>query len=886
MYVAAAVISFVRLFTLGNLCVQSFQIPRHRLSRSQVPLMSTSFAAQPLSTNRKQGVWSKVESAAVAAGSGMGAFEGDLNTMSPYSDEQYSRYFPPDRKWSSVEQVVGLDKGLASYDRERMLAFFLQRPWVMTSRALTYALAFQRVLAVWNEGGDNTGEVLRSELSALGPVAVKLGQTLSQRPDIIPEEVCDSLKALQTTNTPFSSIEAFQVLSDSLNNKGPIDATGRLPLPVGCSPDMQPLFREVSPEPIASASLGQVYKGVTIDGREVAIKIQRPTALRQCLLDASIIMAALKVIENTNFWNGDLIEVFDGVAEGVVQELDFRWEARNARTFADSLTFLGYVRVPQALPEYTVGPNVLVTEWIHGRHLGDLTRDEGLRMTSMAVEAITAGLVLTGQVHADPHEGNVMLDNDGKLVFLDFGLMSEVRPDIMEAFASGIQCVLSKDYKGLVKAFMDTGFVGTPLEHRELTTDEWGVGDPTRLERELREAMEAAEGGQSRFGALSTVLYELGNYWCMYTPPYVILLIRTFLTLEGIAERVDPSFNIYEMALPWAVQRALTPSTGRGRNTLRSLLLTGDNRFQWARVEDYLEQVAADKKIEGGMSAEQLQQKDRGMEEESVPAAAVVASSSMASLNSTGTAPLVDQKDEFSSISGTRDNSAATPLRSLKEVLGGGSEGSTLRRIIRDLDSTSLLLTVSCYHCIFSVVSIVCTLKLSFFLTQNHCALFQLASKEARPARRLAVESLVPVISDAVRTKRRDVRRSIGRVLSRRAAKVDSKTVSVVSTPNWPTSEESEHISMMRQRRAARVGRILAKSHLKRQVNEGWRGALAMLAISFVTTRVVVAAAARAFLRSRAVQSVLALTFVGAIARKAREWKTMTDETPSEAKIA
>ena len=111
----------------------------------------------------------------------------------------------------------------------------------------------------------------------------------------------------------------------------------------------------------------------------------------------------------------------------------------------------------------------LVNEWIHGRHLSDLGRKEGLRMTSMAVEAVTAGLVLTGQVHADPHEGNVMLADDGRLVFLDFGLMSEVKPDIMEAFASGIQCVLSKDYEGLVKAFQDTGFVATPIEHREVS---------------------------------------------------------------------------------------------------------------------------------------------------------------------------------------------------------------------------------------------------------------------------------------------------------------------------------------------------------------------------------------------------------------------------------
>ena len=93
----------------------------------------------------------------------------------------------------------------------------------------------------------------------------------------------------------------------------------------------------------------------------------------------------------------------------------------------------------------------------------------------MACEAVTAGLVLTGLVHADPHEGNMMLADDGRLVFLDFGLMSGVDEPIMEAFASGIQCVLSKDYEGLVRAFIDTvgaairsshGLVGSPIEWR------------------------------------------------------------------------------------------------------------------------------------------------------------------------------------------------------------------------------------------------------------------------------------------------------------------------------------------------------------------------------------------------------------------------------------
>ena len=144
-------------------------------------------------------------------------------------------------------------------------------------------------------------------------------------------------------------------------------------------------------------------------------------------------------------------------------------------------------------------------------------------MTYMSCEAVTAGLVLTGLVHADPHEGNIMLADDGRLVFLDFGLMSNVDESIMEAFASGIQCVLSKDYVGLVQAFIDTGFVGSPIEWREKEADPWQLTHPdgdttTVMAKELKERMEACPGGGSRFGALSIVLGDMGFFWQMYTP--------------------------------------------------------------------------------------------------------------------------------------------------------------------------------------------------------------------------------------------------------------------------------------------------------------------------------------------------------------------------------
>merc|ERR1719163_525103 len=228
----------------------------------------------------------------------------------------------------------------------------------MIGRALDFLLAFRRIRSVWDNPspGVDRGATLRSELSALGPVAVKVGQTLSQRPDILPEDVCEALKGLQTSNTPFPNEEAYRVIAEDFNATGPI-APG-LPLLDGYDPDGPTLFKALTKDCIASASLGQVYRGTTHEGLEIAVKVQRPDALKQCLLDGSVIIAALKAIEG-RYWNGDLLAIFDLVAGGVVQELDFRHEARNAKAFRESLAFLGYVDVPQKrapLPTLSTAP--------------------------------------------------------------------------------------------------------------------------------------------------------------------------------------------------------------------------------------------------------------------------------------------------------------------------------------------------------------------------------------------------------------------------------------------------------------------------------------------------------------------------------------------------
>jgi predicted unusual protein kinase regulating ubiquinone biosynthesis (AarF/ABC1/UbiB family) len=514
------------------------------------------------------------------------------------------------------------------YDYEKLKAFFDKRPWEVRSvawrgvlrlgaggyacceprlselapspqvatRFAQFAAAFATIARTWLAQESwppetrTRGEVLRDNLSRLGAATVKCGQTLAERPDLIGEEAASYLKQLQGENAPFDNALAWQMIAEDLDWPGPL-APG---CPHAAGAAGPSLFSQLSSSPVAAASLAQVYYAVTHDGKELAIKVQRPQLLRNVALDMLVLRMLLGGARR--FWNtiADLRIIADEVAAGVFRELDVHAEAANAAEFQRRLAFLGFVRTPAWEPRYS-GPRgtarVLAMEWVRGRRLQVLPPQLQRRFVDMAVEASVAQLIRTGFVHADPHAGNLLLDDDGRLVFLDFGLMCTVEPHIMEAFAAGVVHLLAGDWRSLALDFQACGLVPELFEAKNKETGLYEIVSVDVFADGIRQAICGEADGLTRFGALATGLGGASGTYRFLCPPFIILLCRTFLTLEGMAAVVDPDFSIYSSALPYAVRRALSPETAAGEATLRRALLTEEGAFRWGRLNEVLQQM-------------------------------------------------------------------------------------------------------------------------------------------------------------------------------------------------------------------------------------------------------------------------------------------------------
>jgi len=406
-------------------------------------------------------------------------------------------------------------------------------------------------------------------VASLGPAFIKAGQALSTRPDIIPPLLLEELAQLQDQLPGFDSALAMACIEEDLG--APISS----------------IYAELEREPISAASLGQVHRGVLISGEKVAVKVQRPGLREQITLDLYIVRnIAAWLNRNVGLIRSDLVALIDELGKRVFEEMDYCNEASNAETFAALHAHNPRIAVPRIHREATAR-RVLTMEWIDGVKLTNLeaVRELGIDpddMVTVGVNCSLQQLLEHGFFHADPHPGNLLALADGRLAYLDFGMMSEVSRESRTGLIQAVVHLVNRNFKKLSKDFVSLGFLAEDVNLEPIVP---------AFEQVFGQALEM---GVSRmdFKAVTDDLSGVMYRFPFRVPPYYALIIRSLVTLEGIALSVDPNFKILGAAYPYFARRLMEDPDPQLRNSLREMLFDGDI-FRWQRLDNLISSAAS-----------------------------------------------------------------------------------------------------------------------------------------------------------------------------------------------------------------------------------------------------------------------------------------------------
>jgi len=405
---------------------------------------------------------------------------------------------------------------------------------------------------------------LRNIVTSLGPAYIKLGQALSIRPDLLSPAAMSEMQKLCDKVPSFSNKVAMKLLEAELGKP------------------WQEIYSELSEEPIAAASLGQVYKGRLLTGEPVAVKVQRPYVLETVTVDLFILRSVGLFVNRVmkGQQRTDIVALLDEWAERFFEELDYVREGENATIFAEQMKDdLPQVKVPATYSEYT-SRRVLTTEWLEGEKLSQSTADDVGTLVNVGVICYLKQLLDTGFFHADPHPGNLIRTPDGRLAILDFGLMTRVDNSIKVGMIEAVAHLIRRDYEAIVEDFVTLDFIPPGTDLRPIL--------PV-LAKVFDQALEGGGAKNINFQDLASDLAQITFDYPFRIPPYFALIIRAIGVLEGIALVGNPEFAIVDEAYPYIAKRLLTDDSPRLRDALRYMVYGSSDRFDMDRMIDLLE---------------------------------------------------------------------------------------------------------------------------------------------------------------------------------------------------------------------------------------------------------------------------------------------------------
>ncbi|KAJ6730680.1 hypothetical protein OIU85_021470 [Salix viminalis] len=454
---------------------------------------------------------------------------------------------------------------LNDYDLKKIAAIYKRKPFILLRRLFQIGSTFGRWLAARyvdsiTEKSDLMFKIraaeLRQILLELGPAYIKIAQAVSSRPDLIPPSYLDELSLLQDRIAPFSTEVALNTIEQELG------------LPI----DM--IFSEISPEPTAAASLGQVYQArLRSNGQVVAVKVQRPGVQAAISLDILILHFIAGVVKKAGKLNSDLQGVVDEWASSLFREMDYIKEAKNGLKFRKLYGAIEDVIVPNMYVENTTR-RVLVMEWVEGKKLSEV---KDLYLVEVGVYCSFNQLLEYGFYHADPHPGNLLRTYDGKLAYIDFGMMGEFKQEFRDGFIEACLHLVNRDFDALAKDFVTLGLLPPTSDKEGVTKALTGV-----LQNAVAKGVSNISFGDL-LGNLGTTMYKFK----FQIPSYFSLVIRSLAVLEGIAIGFDPNYKVLGSTYPWIARKVLTDSSPQLRSSLQALLYE-EGVFRIDRLESLL----------------------------------------------------------------------------------------------------------------------------------------------------------------------------------------------------------------------------------------------------------------------------------------------------------
>ena len=464
------------------------------------------------------------------------------------------------------------------FAREDVLALVDTRSLPLPARA---GVAFARLFA---RPSAKSGESrLAAALTRLGPTYVKLGQFLATRPDVVGKAIATDLESLQDRMAPFPQSEAEAAVAAAFGKP------------------LTEIYASFGPA-MAAASIAQVHRAEIEENgvrKAVAVKILRPGVERRFKADLD---AFFYIARKAEGWSAEaqrlrLIEVVATLARSVAIEMDFRLEAAALSEMAENTREDADFRVP-VVDWNRTARDVLTMEWIEGTPLNDhaALRAKGFDLPALGRTVIQSCLrqaLRDGFFHADMHPGNLFVDDDGRLVAVDFGIMGRLGPKERRFLAEILFGFITRDYYRTAQVHFDAGYV--PRKH--------SVESFAQAIRAIGEPIHDRTAEDVSMAKLLTLLFEVTALFDMRTRPELLLLQKTMVVVEGVARSLDPKLDMWSTADPvvraW-IERNLGPvgkledafegagEVGRFATQIPSLLMRG------ATLIDQLDAITRD----------------------------------------------------------------------------------------------------------------------------------------------------------------------------------------------------------------------------------------------------------------------------------------------------